>query len=119
MRLEDYRFYAKLCLGFGIFFIIIGIVLPIVTAYQVRYLWGIFPPEWRFPYLAHGIVLFSIGIALILANVILSREYRIRKQKAEVAKPVSVSINKCPQCGMKFSVEYEYCPTCGVKLESA
>lgn len=83
MRLEDYRFYSKLCGWFGILFLVIGIVLPLVTAYYQRYLWDIFPPELKVPYLIHGIILISVAVLLFLTSAILSREYKLRKGDIE------------------------------------
>lgn len=83
MRLEDFRYYSRILRWVGIVFIIIGIVLPIITAYEQSYPFDLFPPEWRFPYLMHGIILFSGGVGLILVSVILSREYRIRKSEQD------------------------------------
>lgn len=84
MRIEDYRFYGRLCQVFGIIFIAIGVLLPILTVQHIRYVFDIFPPEWRFPYLIHGIVLVCIGIVFIVASGILFREYRLRKTEENV-----------------------------------
>lgn len=78
MRTQDYKFYSTLLLVSGVVLIGIGVILPYATAYQLRYVLDIFPPEWRFPYLAHGIVLVVIGILLVIVGFIFSREYRIR-----------------------------------------
>jgi hypothetical protein len=84
LRLEDYRFYGRICQISGIVLICIGFALPVLTAYQQRYLYDIFPPEWRFPYLAHGIAVACLGIILFVASLILFREYRLRKTEQDV-----------------------------------
>ena len=78
MRLDDYRFYSNICLIFGIILIFIGVVVPIATIKEVRYLYDLFPPEYRVPYLAHGIIVTVVGIVLSTASLILKREHNIR-----------------------------------------
>lgn len=68
-------------------FLIIGPVLTIFTAYQQRYAFNLFPPEWRFPNLGPGIALFCIGLGLIIVYVILKREYRLRKAEMSETTP--------------------------------
>jgi hypothetical protein len=42
----------------------------------------------------------------------------VRAEEEGIPKPVSISLKKCPQCGTKFSQEYQYCTSCGTKLEA-
>lgn len=79
LRIDDYRFYGRLSLLFGVIFIIAGVLLPVLTIQITRYVFDIFPPKISFPYLIHGIALVCIGIVFIVARVILLREYKIGK----------------------------------------
>ncbi len=85
MRIDDFRFYGLLLIS-GITLLVIGIALPIATAYQHYYpLLGI--PEysdWIFPCLNQGIVLGVLGAILIVVSQILYREYHIRPTEKEV-----------------------------------
>lgn len=89
MRVDDYRFYGKLCQGFGIFLFAIGIVLPIMTGYRyydahlMRY------GDYMMPYLKHGIALIVIGVILIVISQIMYREYRFRIEEIETKQPPS------------------------------
>jgi ribosomal protein L40E len=128
MRVDDYQFYSKIALILGILLIPIGVILPIVTMKVQRYLYDIFPPDYSFPYIAHGIVIVCVGIGLVVASRILQREYNLRKQIAPISivtsqEPVasakgSQAMSFCPKCGNKLPPKAEYCPRCGTKIQS-
>lgn len=84
MRVDDYRFYGTLCQIFGAILILVGFLLPILTVQHVHYIWDILPPETRYPYLSHGIALVCLGIALIVASIIILREYELRKSEESI-----------------------------------
>jgi uncharacterized membrane protein len=94
MRTDDFRFYGQLCRIIGIVLIVIGVILPILTAQYITYLYNILPPEWRFPYLIHGIALVTIGIVFIILSVVLYREYGWRLKETRIPPPPPPSEKK-------------------------
>jgi len=78
MSVEEYRYYAKLCRKCGITTIIIGIVLPILTAHEIRYRYDILPSEWTFPYVGYGIAIVIVGMGLLIFSKALLRGRKIR-----------------------------------------
>jgi hypothetical protein len=52
-------------------------------------------------------------------SAIRSMHSQVGGAEVEIPKPVSISLKKCPQCGIRFSQEYDYCSSCGTKLEPA
>lgn len=115
MRIDDFRFYGQLCRVIGLVLIIGGVALPMLTAQYITYVYNILPPEWRFPYLVHGVALVTIGIVCIILSVILFREYDIRKAETQ-AKPVASSVGYCPYCGAAREEGAAYCRKCGKEL---
>ncbi|MGA2309828.1 MAG: hypothetical protein ABSG57_09820 [Candidatus Bathyarchaeia archaeon] len=68
MRVDDYRYYGQICLGFGIILLVVGVVLPI------------FIITWFTDY---GIVMAVVGAILIVVSQILYREYRLRSTQQQ------------------------------------
>lgn len=124
VRTEDYHYYSGLCRKLSIVFIVVGVLLPILTAYEVRYVLNLFPPEWKFPYLGLGIGLVITGIALLIFSSILSREYEIKteeksREKGEKAEEEfqKRDFKFCMHCGEKISKDAMFCSKCGKKQE--
>ncbi|MGD0028750.1 MAG: hypothetical protein ABSC91_07405 [Candidatus Bathyarchaeia archaeon] len=68
MRVDDYRYYGQICLGFGIILLVVGVVLPI------------FIISWFTDY---GIAMAVVGAILIIVSQILYREYRLRSTQQQ------------------------------------
>ena len=117
MKYADWRYLASICTVLGVILLIGGVI---AYAYgETVYLLG-YPIGTTYPYRDYAIPLIIFGVVLLVIGIAsFGRAEEERKLEVETPKPVSVSLKKCPQCGMKFSLEYEYCPTCGIKLESA
>jgi uncharacterized membrane protein YidH (DUF202 family) len=117
MKYADWRYLATICTVLGVILLIGGVIVNLYS--QTSYFRGTsigttYPYRgYTIPFIVFGIILLVIGVASF------ARAGEERKLEVERPKPVSVSLKKCPKCGMKFSLEYEYCPTCGAKLQSA
>jgi uncharacterized membrane protein YdbT with pleckstrin-like domain len=87
LRVDDYQFYGRLCLGFGILLLLIGIALPIFTTTY----YSVFGITYyvNSPYLGGGIAMVIIGIILIVLSLVLFREYgfRLKEQQTQVPPP--------------------------------
>lgn len=86
LRIDDYRFYGKICDVFGAFLLVIGIAVPLITMSYYTDFFG--NTVYNIPYLNQGIVLVAIGIILIVLGIIFNREYRLRIQENQ-SRPVS------------------------------
>jgi len=78
---RDYRWYIRYCRTLGKVLIIVGIILPILTAREIRYKYDIFPPEWSFPYLGYGITITIVGIAVTMSSRLLSRGRKVKSKQ--------------------------------------
>jgi hypothetical protein len=83
-----------------------------LTAEYITYWHNIFPPEYRFPYLVHGIALVTIGIVFIILSIILFREFRIREAEPQT-NAVAPTVGYCPYCGAPRDEGAVYCTKCG------
>lgn len=99
LRVDDFRFYGRVCLIFGIILLAIGIVLPIATI--DRYYLNLnntyvhVPINAIIPYLNEGIALGLVGVVMIIVSQILYREWRLRIAETE-AKVTSTPSSQKP-----------------------
>lgn len=113
MRIDDYRYYGYLCRIFGISLVVIGILLPLLTAtYYTMWLGYTY---YDHPHVRQGITLAAFGIVLIVLSSILFREYNFRKAETQ-ARPLAPPTGYCPYCGTGREEDATYCENCGKKL---
>jgi uncharacterized membrane protein len=91
LRIEDYRFYGQLCLGFGTLLLIIGCLVAFFTTIfttgvsPISTLLG--PYFYGSPYVGEAIALVVMGIILIVGSQILFREWRIKSAETKQTLP--------------------------------
>jgi hypothetical protein len=115
MKYADWKYLASICTVLGVLLLLGGII---AYAYGENVSFLGYTIGTIYPYRDYAIPLIIFSVVLLVIGVA-SFGRAEEERKLEMQKPVSVSLKKCPQCGMKFSLEYEHCPSCGVKLESA
>jgi hypothetical protein len=83
LRVDDYKFYRQLFLGFGILLLIIGIALPIFTLT----FYSPFGSTYyvNLPYWGDGIAMVIIGIILIVLSQVLHRRHTFRLQEQQTS----------------------------------
>lgn len=117
MRIDDYRFYGKLCLAFGMLMMVIGFAVA-VLGIQWWTSWLTGETYYSDPYLGVGAGIVIIGVILIVVSQLLYREYGILYREYDIRKVENPTkpVSFCPYCGTAKEEGATYCRKCGKKL---